>query len=505
MTAPAHMVLDSLDDLVMVIDASGVLTGFHKPVSLNGVRLPFEEAVGKPFLEGVPAPIRPMMEKAMQAVRRDGGVHQFDCRLALGGGENWFSAKLSALRDASGAFAGVTMLARDISDRRREQAGRANERRLGLLFEYAPDGYFLTDHEGTLLDGNRAFEELFGCRREELVGRNLLEAVPLAADALIHGNGGKGSRRREPSGPRELTIPRRDGTSVSVEIRSFRIQVEGRPLVLNIARDITELARAVRELRVARAEAEAANRAKSEFLANTSHELRTPLTAILGFSEILETDLAGPLNDRQRKYVQAVHGSGEHLLALINDILDLSKVDYRAMRLELSEVHLRPFLARALSIVQEKAAEKGVCLTLEVPEATGRLVFLADERKLKQILYNLLSNAVKFTPQGGRITVGARRQKQRVSLFVRDTGIGVAAQEQERIFDEFYQLKNRTRSETSGTGLGLALTRRLVTLHGGTIRVESEGQGKGSCFICTLPLMPPAAAAEKSRVREGSG
>jgi signal transduction histidine kinase/putative methionine-R-sulfoxide reductase with GAF domain len=243
-------------------------------------------------------------------------------------------------------------------------------------------------------------------------------------------------------------------------------------------------ARLFREIQDKSRQLEIANKHKSEFLANMSHELRTPLNAIIGFSEVLLERLFGDVNDKQQDYLQDIHSSGRHLLNLINDILDLSKVEAGRMELELSRFDLPTAIATAMTLVRERAQRHDIKLGMDVDPALGEVV--ADERKLKQILLNLLSNAVKFTPDGGRIDVRAQATANEIEIAVRDTGIGIAAADQEAVFEEFRQVGRHYTSKQEGTGLGLALTRRFVELHGGTIRVASE-PGKGSTFTFTLP------------------
>jgi signal transduction histidine kinase len=244
-------------------------------------------------------------------------------------------------------------------------------------------------------------------------------------------------------------------------------------------------ARLFRELEDKSRQLEAASRHKSEFLANMSHELRTPLNAIIGFSEVLEERMFGELNPKQAEYIQDIHGSGRHLLSLINDILDLSKVEAGRMELELGSFSLPVALQNALTLVRERAERHGLTVTLAVDERVGDL--LADERKVKQVLLNLLSNAVKFTPEGGRITVSAAPADGFVEISVADTGIGIAPEDQEAIFEEFRQVGRDYARKREGTGLGLTLARRFVELHGGRIWVKSE-VGKGSTFTFTLPV-----------------
>jgi signal transduction histidine kinase len=242
--------------------------------------------------------------------------------------------------------------------------------------------------------------------------------------------------------------------------------------------------RLFREIQDKSRQLEVANQHKSEFLANMSHELRTPLNAIIGFSEVLLERLFGDLNAKQDDYLKDIHSSGRHLLNLINDILDLSKVEAGRMELELSTFDLPSAIANAMTLIRERAQKHGIAMAQDVAPELGEVV--ADERKFKQILLNLLSNAVKFTPDGGRIDVTARSTDDNIVVAVRDTGIGIAPEDQEAVFEEFRQVGRHYTSKQEGTGLGLALTRRFVELHGGRISVEST-PGRGSTFTFTLP------------------
>ena len=243
-------------------------------------------------------------------------------------------------------------------------------------------------------------------------------------------------------------------------------------------------ARLFREIQDKSRQLEIANKHKSEFLANMSHELRTPLNAIIGFSEVLLERMFGEVNDKQDEYLRDIHSSGRHLLQLINDILDLSKVEAGRMELEASRFRVADSIDNAMTLIRERAQRHGIALGKDIDPAADEVV--ADERKFKQILLNLLSNAVKFTPDGGRVDVIARRTPDALEVSVRDTGIGIAAEDQKLVFEEFRQVGNDYTKKQEGTGLGLALARRFVGLHGGTITVESE-LGAGSTFTFTIP------------------
>jgi signal transduction histidine kinase len=243
-------------------------------------------------------------------------------------------------------------------------------------------------------------------------------------------------------------------------------------------------ARLFREIEEKSKQIEAANRHKSEFLANMSHELRTPLNAIIGFSEVLGERMFGELNEKQAEYTDDILTSGRHLLSLINEILDLSKVEAGRMELELAKFDLPLAIDNARTFVRERATKHGINLDVTVDERLGE--FVGDERKIKQVLLNLLSNAVKFTPEGGRIGINARKADVSVEISVSDTGIGIAPEDQARIFEEFRQVGDDHAHKREGTGLGLTLAKKFVELHGGKIWVESE-VGKGSTFSFTLP------------------
>jgi signal transduction histidine kinase len=263
---------------------------------------------------------------------------------------------------------------------------------------------------------------------------------------------------------------------------SKRVEVPNRDELGALAADLNKMSDQLGSLY---GQLEAASRHKSEFLANMSHELRTPLNAIIGFSEVLQERMFGELNDKQMEYVHDIHASGKHLLSLINDILDLSKIEAGKVELELTRFHLPTSLEGALTLVRERATRHGIAVSLALDDKLGEIV--ADERKVRQVLLNLLSNAVKFTPDGGSVEVRAELIDSDARIAVRDTGIGIAPEDQELIFEEFRQVGNDLFRKREGTGLGLTLARKFVELHGGTLGVASE-PGKGSTFTFTLPL-----------------
>jgi two-component system, NtrC family, sensor kinase len=245
-----------------------------------------------------------------------------------------------------------------------------------------------------------------------------------------------------------------------------------------------ENVRLFKELEGANRELSVASQHKSEFLANMSHELRTPLNAVIGFSEVLSEGMFGDLNEKQDEYLKDIHASGQHLLSLINDILDLSKIEAGRMELELTDFHLPMALDNALTLVRERAGRRSIALQVSVDERLGEV--RADERKIRQVVLNLLSNAIKFTPEGGRIEVGAVPKDGSVEVSVSDTGVGIAPEDQDAIFEEFRQV-GTAEKKAEGTGLGLTLCRKFIELHGGKIWVKSQ-LGAGSTFTFTIPV-----------------
>jgi signal transduction histidine kinase len=298
------------------------------------------------------------------------------------------------------------------------------------------------------------------------LGYRSLLAVPLLREEQIMGG---------------LTIFRRTPGSFPPEVINL-LQTFATQSVLAI-----QNARLFREIEDKSRQIEAANRHKSEFLANMSHELRTPLNAIIGFSEVLQERLFGELNEKQAEYTDDILTSGRHLLSLINEILDLSKVEAGRMELELATFDLPLAIDNARTFVRERATKHGIALDVDVDERLGD--YAGDERKIKQILLNLLSNAVKFTPEGGRIGIHARQVNGAIEISVSDTGIGISPEDQPTIFEEFRQVGGDYSHKTEGTGLGLTLAKKFVELHGGKIWVTSE-VGKGSTFTFTLPEKP---------------
>src|SRR5215469_9138477 len=382
------------------------------------------------------------------------------------------------------------------------------ERQLRELLEAAPDAIMQVDETGRIVLLNRVAEVMFGYPREELLGQPVEVLIPLELrSAHVHhrGNYNAHPATRAMGLGLELWALRRDGSRFPVEISLSPAQSEEGVRVTAIIRDITERKRAEeklrslqeayvrdltstnRELELRNREIERANRLKSEFLASMSHELRTPLHTIIGFSELLGEELEGALNEKQRRFVGHIHKDALHLLELINDILDLSKIESGRLALRPEVFDIPTAIEEALAPFRSLSQAKSITLEtdIEAPSAID-----ADRLRFKQILINLLSNAVKFTPEGGRIRVSATTRNGFAVVSVADTGVGIPKEAQEAVFDKFYQVGATTKGVREGTGLGLAITKQLVEEHGGSIQLESV-PGKGSCFTFTIPLAPP--------------
>lgn len=397
------------------------------------------------------------------------------------------------------------LVAISLRSRSAEEALRASEERFRELAELLPEIVYETDGQSILTFVNRNAFDLLGYTQEDYAaGLNVLDMV-VTAD---RGRALENIQRvlsGQKVGSNEFIMRRKDGSTFPSTIHSTAIIQEGKSVGLRgVIVDITERKQAEEALLRANAEletriqertsdlmlakeaAETANQAKSEFLANMSHELRTPLNHIIGFTELLFDKHFGGLNPTQEEYLNDVLQSSRHLLSLINDVLDLSKIESGKMELEYSEVPLREVLKNSLIMVKEKALKHRLRLTTlfhEIPPTIW-----ADEREVKQILYNLLSNAVKFTPEGGTVQLEARGlNEQGVEITVRDNGIGLKETDLERIFRPFEQGDNSASRKYQGTGLGLSLVRRMVELHGGRVWAESRGEGTGSTFTVFLP------------------
>ncbi len=427
------------------------------------------------------------------------------------------------IRDADGVLQGTLAFMEDITPQRaielerqelmaREELARTQvrvERRFRELLEAAPDAIIEADAEGRIVLLNPVTEKLFGYSRQELIGQPVEMLIPEELRGKHIGNRAhyqKHAASRPMGTGLALYARRKDGTKFPIEISLSPVKSEDGFRVTAIIRDVSdrkqiedqmraiqekfasELSATNQELERRNREIERADRLKSEFLASMSHELRTPLHTIIGFSEILAEELEGPVNEKQRRFINHIHNDSLHLLELINDILDLSKIESGRVELRQEIFPLNASVEEVRTSILPQADAKSIRLATRIPEG----IFLsADRVRVKQVLLNLLSNAVKFTPLGGNIFVDAALRNGFAEISVTDTGIGIPAVEHQSVFDKFYQVGATTKGVREGTGLGLAISKRLVEEHGGRIWVESQ-PGKGSRFSFTVPLTDEA-------------
>jgi PAS domain S-box-containing protein len=505
--------------------------------------------LGTGYYQGVS---RTAIDSAVKDALESGKPYDLELEMITARGSHKWVRTIGRPVTEEGRVVKVQGTFQDITERKKsEEALRESEQRYRSLFDNMLEGFayckMLFEHERPqdfiYLEVNDAFEKLTGLKN--VVGKKITEVVPGIREAdpgLFEIYGRVALTGRPESFEMHVEALQmwfhisvycpKQGHFVAVfdviterkraEQELYKLNAELEQRVQERTRELEDANRELlllnnelklrrREADAAKQEADGANKAKSDFLANMSHELRTPLNSILGFSEILQDELFGDLNEKQREYVGNIYSGGKHLLELINDILDLSKVESGKLELDLATVSLENFLHGAMAMLKERAMKHGITMALEIgPGADGEIN--TDERKLKQIMFNLLSNAVKFTSEGGAVRVSARLTRDEgrgrnnnkeessivltsaasdrpssIVISVADTGIGIKHEDMDKLFKPFSQVESVYTKTYEGTGLGLALTKRLVEFLGGTIRVESE-LGKGSVFTFTIPV-----------------
>lgn len=401
---------------------------------------------------------------------------------------------------------------RDVTERKKIEDGMEKTRNeLGIIriseeeaLEYAEsiidtvrEPLIVLDQDLRVVSVSRSFYELFKVKTEETVGQLIYDLgnrqwdIPKLRDLLEDILPKKAAFDNYVVEHNFSTIGKR---IMLLNARQVQRVLGKERIILLAIEDITErreiengLKKAHEDLKELATELKRTSRVKSEFLANMSHELRTPLNSINGFSEVLYDETFGLLNEKQKKYVNNVLTSGKHLLLLINQILDMARVESGKMKLILSILSMKSLLNEISLLVADMVSKKKIVMLLEI---AGDLPDIqADELKVKEVMYNLLSNAVKFTPEGGKIGVRAKRADSAIEIVVWDTGIGIARENMEKIFEGFFRVDTPYSRVTEGTGLGLPLSRKMVELHGGTLFVESEGLNCGASIRFTLPLI----------------
>jgi len=470
--------LESTPDAIVMVTVTGHIAQLNSQAE-RMFQVSRDEIVGKPVESLLPARFHKAHKDHRTAFFGQPRVRHMGVGLELyglrGSGEEFpVEVSLSPLRTDEGTV--VMSAVRDITNRKKA------DRKFRDLLEAAPDAMVIVGPDGKIALVNSQTERLFGYSREQLLGVPLETLVPPRFRSKHSGHRRQfflESRARPMGEGLELLGMRRDGTEFPVEISLSPLETEDGMFVSSAIRDATERRRAQQALKDA-------NRMKSEFLANMSHELRTPLNGIIGFSEFLIDEKPGSLNPKQKEYLTDILDSGRHLLRLVNDILDLSKVEAGRMELHPELFSVRRAVEEVCSVISPIAVQRNVAVHHELDQSVERITL--DRQKFVQILYNLLSNAVKFTDAGGEAALRVDRlPSSTLRIRVSDSGIGIKAEDFSKLFVEFKQLDSGTTRRYPGTGLGLALTRKIVEYQHGTIGVESE-VGKGSVFTVTLPL-----------------
>ncbi len=422
--------------------------------------------------------------------RKDGKTLEIDCRIAPRATGGWIVLSTDLTHTVASEREREELIARE-----REATARIKaESRFRELLEAAPDAIIEVNREGRILLLNAVTVKLFGYTREELLVRSVDALIPDAAHArhaAHRANYWEKPTTRPMGQGLTLRARRKDGSEFPVEISLSPVRSEEGFRVTAIIRDVTEQKIAEEKIRAANQqlelrnnEVERANRLKSEFLASMSHELRTPLHTIIGFAELLAEELEGPLNEKQKRFLKHVREDSLHLLDLINDILDISKIEAGGMDLNTERFDAREAVRVAVDSIRNIAGQKSISVENRVE---SEIFVVADRVRFREILSNLLSNAVKFTPEGGCVEVGMEVPQGDKAVFcVSDTGVGIAAEDQEAIFDKFRQVGAATHGVREGTGLGLAIVKHLVEMHGGSIWLEST-VGAGSRFSFSIP------------------
>jgi PAS domain S-box-containing protein len=377
--------------------------------------------------------------------------------------------------------------------RRSQQGLEDSHARYFELYNLAPVGYLTISEKGLILGVNLAFATLVDVAVSTLIKQAFSQFI-FRDDQDIYYLWQKLLFKMDVAQVCELRLVKKDGTQVWTRLVANLAQdTDGATVVRAVVSDITEPKRIEVELAAANLKIEETSKAKTNFLANMSHELRTPLNTIIGFSEVLQDKLFGPLNEKQETFIVNIVNSGRHLLSLINDILDISKVEASKMELELNRINLAEICQGTVAAFSEKARKQQIVLSYTIDSSMDGVPIVADGRKIKQILYNLIDNGIKFNRPQGSVSITVQKaidifKQSAVQIVVEDTGIGIADEDQSKLFLPFSQLtQSYYDKQTEGTGLGLALTKYLIELHGGTILLRSE-LGKGCRFTVLLPI-----------------
>ncbi len=475
--------VESAPDIIATLDLNHRLTFVNRLPS--SVDIQIKDIIGKSVFDFLTPEHHDRFRQACQKVTETGGAASYEIQGRISG--NWYASCIGPIKPDN-EIVGFVLTSTDITDRKQAETQlQKSEERLRRAVLNAPLPIMIHAEDGEVILISRTWTELTGYTPEDM---------QTVSKWLEHANSEKSKQIQEYLAHVHQTKERITEGQYVVITKAGKKQIwefsssslgalpDGRQLVISMALDITERIRAQRAMQNAKETAEYASRAKSDFLANMSHELRTPLNAIIGFAEILRDELVGTLNPEQKECANDIRVSGQHLLEMINDILDLSKIEAGKMVLHLESFPIVDAVQEVNAIIKALALQKNITLTLQYQQNS---TIEADRVKVKQIFYNLLSNAIKFTPEGGKVTTHLEVTPTALHAQVIDTGIGIAEEDQMKLFAPFTQIDTSKSRRYGGTGLGLALTQRLIELHGGAIRVTSE-EGKGSNFSISIPI-----------------
>lgn len=475
--------VESVPDIISTINLDYCIEFINRvPPNLG---LKSEDIVGKSVFDFLPEEHHERLKEACVKVIETGEPATYEVQGLISG--FWYASCIGPIQQG-GELVGFVMAATNITERKQAEIElQHSEERFRRAVLNAPLPIMIHAEDGEVLQISRAWTELTGYALEDIptISKWLEQADRQEAEE-IEAHLSQLYRSKERVAEGEYVIFTKSGKRQIWEFSSSLLGAlpDKRHLGISMALDITERIKTQKAMQQAKETAEYASRAKSDFLANMSHELRTPLNGIIGFAEILRDELVGEINAEQRECVNDIHISGQHLLEMINDILDLSKIEAGKMVLQLEEFSVVEAVEEVNAIITALAVKKNLELTLNY---NRNCVIEADRVKFKQIFYNLLSNAVKFTPEGGKVAMHLEISDTALRAEVIDTGIGISDADQAKLFAPFTQIDTSKSRRYGGTGLGLALTHRLITLHGGEISVESQ-EGKGSNFTLRIPL-----------------
>jgi PAS domain S-box-containing protein len=496
------------DYAIIMLDPAGRVISWNPGAEyIKGYQA--DEIIGRHFSIFYPAEeiAQGKPEQELKTAEAQGHCKEEGWRVRQDGSRFWANVLITALRDDHGNLRGFAKVTRDITEQKQaEKALRESQAQIAGIIGSATDAIITIDEEQRIVIFNRAAEQMFHCRADEAIGEPIDRFIPERYRAAHRGYittfGATQETRRRMGALGDLYGLRADGEEFPIEASISQIEMGGKKLFTVILRNITErklteealraardnletkVAERTRELEEANIQLREVDRLKSEFLATMSHELRTPLNSIIGFTGIILQGLAGPTNDEQRKQLSMVYGSAKHLLGLISDLLDLSRIESGKVEFERKPVKLEEVIAEVANTVAPLAQQKGLLLKTDI--AAPLPLIESDRKRVFQVLLNLASNAVKFTEQG-EVQIACAIEDNRIKVTVSDTGIGIKQENLKLLFEAFRQIDGSSQRRYEGTGLGLHLSKRLVTMLGGNIWAESE-YGRGSRFSFTLPI-----------------